>query len=152
DLLFWNKLSFEEVLTRAAVLPKDSAIFWIQPQIDAAGAAHEGGQALKRLYAGARAPIFLHDDAFFPGEIVGGPMTSVLQGSRAAASVAARMLAGEKAGEITTPVLQYGPPKYDWRELTRWGIPESRLPQGSEVLFRQPTSWELYRWQVLAVC
>jgi signal transduction histidine kinase len=152
NLVFWNELSFEEILTQAAALPKDSAIFWIQPQIDAAGATHEGEQALQRLFAVAKAPIFSHDDAFFAGAIVGGPMTSVLQGSQAAASVAARILGGEKAGKITTPMLQYGPAKYDWRELTRWGIPESRLPQGSEVLFRQPTSWELYRWQVLAVC
>jgi C4-dicarboxylate-specific signal transduction histidine kinase len=49
-------------------------------------------------------------------------------------------------------VLQYGAAKYDWRELKRWDIPESRLAKGSEVLFRQPSALELYRWQVLAVC
>ena len=31
---------------------------------------------------------------------------------------------------------------YDWRELRRWGIAESRLPPGSVVLFRPPTVWE----------
>jgi signal transduction histidine kinase len=152
NLLFWNDLSFEEILKRAAMLPRDSAIFWVQPQIDVTGAIHEGEQALRRLYSVANAPIFSHDDAFFFGEIVGGPMTSVLQGSQAAATVAARILGGERAGDIKTPVLQYGPEKYDWRELKRWAIPESRLPKGSEVHFRQLTPWELYRWQVLAVC
>jgi signal transduction histidine kinase len=152
DLLFWNDLSFEEILKRAATLPKDSAIFWVQPQIDVTGAVQEGERALKSLHAVANAPIFSHDDAFFTGEIVGGPMTSVSQGSAVAAAVATRILGGTKAGEIRTPALQYGPAKYDWRELKRWSIPESRLPRGSEVLFRQPTTWELYRWQVLAVC
>ncbi|MDH2384983.1 ATP-binding protein [Bradyrhizobium sp. CER78] len=151
NLLFWNDLSFEEILRRAATLPRDSAIFWIQPQIDVTGAVHEGERALKRLHAVANAPIFSHDDAFFAGEIVGGPMTSVEQGSTAAADVAARILGGTKAGEIRTPVLQYGPAKYDWRELKRWGIPESRLPPGSEILFRPPSTWDLYRWQVLAL-
>src|SRR5204862_1812645 len=28
---------------------------------------------------------------------------------------------------------------------------ESRLPPGSVVLFRQPTTWERYRWQILSV-
>ena len=152
NLVFWNALSFEEILKQAARLPKNSAIFWCQPQIDATGAIHEGEMALRRLYSVAKAPIFSHDDAFFSGEIVGGPMTSVAQGSQAAAAVAARILGGEKAGDIKTPVLQYGPAKYDWRQLQRWAIPESRLPKGSEVLFRQPTPWELYRGQVLAVC
>ena len=152
NLVFWNTLSFEEILKQAARLPKNSAIFWCQPQIDATGAIHEGEMALRRLYSVANAPIFSHDDAFFSGQIVGGPMTSVSQGSQAAAAVAARILGGEKAGDIKTPVLQYGPAKYDWRELQRWAIPESRLPKGSEILFRQPSAWELYRWQVLAVC
>ena len=29
-----------------------------------------------------------------------------------------------------------GPPIFDWRELQRWGIPESRLPPGSVVRYR----------------
>ncbi|KRQ97002.1 sensor histidine kinase [Bradyrhizobium valentinum] len=152
DLLFWNELSFEEILKQAATLPKDSAIFWIQPQIDVTGAVHEGERALKRLYAVANSPIFSHDDSFFAGEIVGGPMTSVSQGSQTAAAVAAKILGGTKPRAIETPVLQYGPAKYDWRELRRWAIPESRLPKGSEILFREPTLWELYRWQILAIC
>ena len=46
-------------------------------------------------------------------------------------------------------VIPPGTPTYDWRELKRWGISESRLPPGSVVLFRQPTAWELYRWHVI---
>jgi signal transduction histidine kinase len=40
-------------------------------------------------------------------------------------------------------------PTYDWRELRRWQISESRLPPGSVVLFRQPTAWQRYRWHVV---
>jgi len=42
-------------------------------------------------------------------------------------------------------------PAYDWRELERWGISESRLPPGSTVLFRPPSFWRLYRWFILGV-
>jgi signal transduction histidine kinase len=152
NLVIWNDRPFDDILKQAASLPKNSAIFWIQPQIDVTGAIHEGERALGRLRAVANAPIFSHDDAFFGGGIVGGPMTSVAQGTGAAATVAARILAGESAGEIKTPVLQYGPTKYDWRELQRWSIPEGRLPRGSEVLFREATIWELHRWKILSVC
>lgn len=152
NFLYWNSISFEEILTRAASLPKHSAIFWVQPQIDVTGAVHEGERALKRLHTVANSPIFTHDDSFFDGGIVGGPMTSVAQGSQAAANIAAKILVGEKAGEIKMPPLGYGPPKYDWRELQRWGIPESRLPADSEIHFRTPSVWELYRSQILAAC
>ena len=59
-LLYWNDLSFEEVLKRAASLPPNSAIYWNQPQVDVPGAVHEGDRALKDLYAVANAPIFSH--------------------------------------------------------------------------------------------
>src|SRR5205085_2054709 len=124
-----------------------SGIFWYQMIVDAAGIAHEGDRALTRLYSIANAPIFSHDDAFF-GEIVGGPMHSALGGGRAAVGVAIRILGGEKAGDIKTPPSEFASPKYDWRQLQRWGISEQVLPAGSAVYFREPSAWEKYRWQV----
>jgi signal transduction histidine kinase len=43
-----------------------------------------------------------------------------------------------------------GAPKFDWRELQRWGIVQSQLPPGSDILFRSPTIWERYRAYVVA--
>ena len=149
--LFWNDLSFEDMLEQAASLPPNSAIWWNQPQVDATGAMHDGERALRALYAVAKAPIFSFDDAFFGGEIVGGPMTSVSDGARTTSEVALRILEGEKPASIKTPVLKYGPAKYDWRQLQRWGISESRLPAGSQLYFQAPTTWELYRWQIMLV-
>jgi signal transduction histidine kinase len=149
--LFYNELSFDETLRKAASLPPHSAIFWLQPQVDAMGTMLEGDRALKELSAVANAPIFSYDDSFFGGGIVGGPMSSVSVTTRITAEVALRILEGEKPAAITTPVLQYGPAKYDWRQLRRWGISESRLPPGSEVEFREPTMWEKYRWQIATV-
>jgi signal transduction histidine kinase len=40
---------------------------------------------------------------------------------------------------------------FDWRQMQRWGISESRLPPRSEVLFREPTAWERYAWQIALV-
>jgi len=37
----------------------------------------------------------------------------------------------------------------DWRQLRRWGLSEARLPQGTEVVFREPTLWQRYRMVVL---
>jgi C4-dicarboxylate-specific signal transduction histidine kinase len=36
--------------------------------------------------------------------------------------------------------------------MQRWGISESRLPPGSEIFFRDPTAWDQYRSQILAIC
>lgn len=148
--LFYNELSFDEILKQSASLPPNSAIFWVQPKVDVLGAVNEGDRALRELAAVANAPIFSYDNSFLSGEIVGGPMTSVSVTTATTTDVAVRILAGEKPAAITTPVLQYGPAKYDWRQLQRWGIAESRLPPGSEIHFREPTLWDRYSWRIVA--
>ena len=148
EIRWYDKLSYEDTLKQTASLPPHSAIFWYQMVVDAAGVAHEGDRALTRLYASANAPIFTHDDAFFGQEIIGGPMFSALDLSRKATAAAMRILGGEKPGDIKTPVNQFVALKYDWRELQRWHISESRLPPGSQIDFREPTVWDLYSWQI----
>ncbi|QQO37205.1 sensor histidine kinase [Bradyrhizobium diazoefficiens] len=150
-LLFWNRLSFPDILKEAARLPPDSAIFWAPLQVDATGASHEGEQALRELHAVANAPIFSYDEAFFGGETVGGPMTSAFDSARKTSRAVVRILGGERPSDIKIPTLEYGPAKYDWRQLRRWSIAESGLPPGSEVYFRDPSPWETYRWQILLI-
>jgi hypothetical protein len=107
--------------------------------VDATGVAYEGERALTALCATANAPIFTHDHAFFGHEVVGGPMLSAIVLGKEASAVAVRILGGEKAGQIKVEPIGFAAPIYDWRELRRWGISESRLPPGSEVLFRDPS-------------
>ena len=152
SFIWYSDLSFEEILKHAASLPPHSAIFWHLMNVDAAGVVHEGDTGLPRLHAVANAPIFSYDDSFFGRAIVGGPMHSVLEGSRATAAVAIRVLGGEKPGDIKEPPIGFATPKFDWREMQRWGISERRLPPGSEIHFRNPTAWDQYRAQILLVC
>jgi signal transduction histidine kinase len=152
ELKWYNELSFEDILKDASNLPPHSAIFWHLMNVDAAGVAHETNSALNKLSSAASAPIFSYDESFFGEAIVGGPMHSVDEGSGVAAAVAVRILNGEKAGEIKTPSTGFALPKFDWRQMQRWGISESDLPPGSTVLFKPPTMWETYRWQILTAC
>src|SRR5262249_23216191 len=126
-----DHLSFDELLKRAAALPPQSAIFWELMIVDAAGVVHEGGAAIPRFHDVANAPIFAYDESFFGREIVGGPLLLVADTSRQTAAVAVRVLGGDKPGDIKTPPVQFGRPMFDWREMQRWGISESRLPPGS---------------------
>ncbi len=148
---WYNTLSFEDILKHAAALPPHSAIFWELMAVDAAGVVHEGNTALARLHAVANAPIFSYDESFFGNEIVGGPLLSVLEVSRQTAAVAVRILGGEKAGDIEVPPVGFASPKFDWREMQRWGISESLLPAKSEVRFREPTVWDQYHRQIVMI-
>jgi len=119
--------------------------------VDGTGVAHEGDTALRRLRAVANAPIFSYQDAFFGGETVGGPMHSTAETSRKTVSAVIRILAGEKPVDVRTEPIPLASPRYDWRELRRWGISANNLPPDSEILFREPNVWERYRWQMLMI-
>src|SRR5260370_37622150 len=61
------------------------------------------------------------------------------------------MLRGEALGGLKLSGLRTGPPKFDWREMQRWGISEGHLPPGSVIYFRATTAWEEYNRQILAI-
>jgi signal transduction histidine kinase len=145
DLLWFNTLSFDEILKQSATLPPHSAIFWTQMFVDAAGSVHQGDAAFRALLDVANAPIFTHDDSFFGSRVVGGPMQSVAVDSGRTVDVAIRILSGEPPSKIRLPPSDYARPKYDWREMERWGISEANLPAGREIVFREPSIWEKYR-------
>jgi signal transduction histidine kinase len=151
ELIFYGQRSFEEILREVARLPPHSAIFYQQPLVDGAGAVYGDKEPLKLVYQVANAPIFSFDETFFNGEVVGGPMFSPAEGARPTAAVAVRMLGGEKASGIKVPPIEFSAPKYDWRQLQRWNISESLLPPGREILFREPTAWQRYSWQISSI-
>ena len=148
ELIFYNERPFAEILKEVENLPPHSAIFFQQMMVDGAGAVYGDKEPLKRISEVANAPIFTNDMARFDDEVVGGPMFSPVEAARPTAAVAVRMLGGEKASGIKVPTIELSAPKYVWRQLKRWNISESRLPPGSEVLFREPTVWQRYSWQI----
>ena len=151
ELIFYGEQAFAEILKAVASLPPHSAIFYQQLGVDGAGAVYGDKEPLKRISDVANAPIFTFDETFFNGGVVGGPMFSPAEGAPPMADAAIRMLAGEKGSDIKVPTIGFSTPKYDWRQLQRWNISESRLPTGSEILFREQSAWERYRLQIALI-
>jgi signal transduction histidine kinase len=149
ELIFYGEQPLADTLKAVATLPPHTAIFFQQLSVDGAGAVYGDKEPLKRIYEVANAPIFSFDQSYFVGQTVGGPMFSPTEGAQPMAAVAIRMLGGEKTSGID-PV-GFSTPKYDWRLLQRWNISESRLPPASEILFREPSAWEQYKWQIALI-
>ena len=148
--IWTNDLSFEEMLKDSATLPPQSAILYGLLSLDAKGDRHVQEKTLSALHAAANAPIFgLHSNQLGHG-IVGGPLVSLEELSRNTAAVAVRILRGESAHDLAIPTQVAATPAFDARELRRWGITEDRLQPGSVVLFREPTAWQRYRFQIIA--
>jgi signal transduction histidine kinase len=143
-------LTLPEILRRCASLPSHSAIFYLTMGSDAQGTPYPDERVLASLHATANAPMFAGQSSLLGFGIVGGSMIPVDDLSRNAADVAIRILNGESPSRVHVPPQRPGAPVFDWRELQRWGIPESRLPAGSIVQFRSPTLWSENRGTVVA--
>jgi signal transduction histidine kinase len=142
-------LSFAEILRRSANLPRDSAIFYLTFGSDAQGGAYADARVLAELHATANAPLFGVQSLYFGSGVVGGTMMSIHDLARNTAEVANRLLNGTPPESVRVPPQKPAQPVFDWRQLQRWGIPESRLPPGSVVHYRAPSLWQLYRRTVL---
>ena len=151
NIEWFNDLTFDEMLKRAGKMPPHSSIFWFLLSEDSASVPYSQDRALEMMREVANVPIFGMGDFELGRGIVGGPLMQTQTLGQQAAEVGLRILKGEKPRTINSPYVQFGTPVYDWRELQRWGINESRLPPGSAVQFRQPTMWEQYRWQIIAI-
>jgi PAS domain S-box-containing protein len=76
---------------------------------------------------------------------IGGAFQDGSKESFETADIAARVLSGERPGNIPVVHDKSLQVTVDWRALHRWHIPESALPAGSVILYRPPTIWQQYR-------
>jgi signal transduction histidine kinase len=149
-LIWSNDLPYPEILRRCASMPANSAILYLTVGSDAAGAAYADERVLADLHDRCSAPLFGAQSVFLGAGIVGGSLMPIHDLSRSTADVAARLLNGALPSSVRPPPQLQGQPIFDWRELERWGIPESRLPPGSVVRYRAPSLWQEYRGTVLS--
>ena len=150
-LEWFTHLAADDMVKRVAALPAHSAIFYPTIRVDGRGVPQEGDALLLRFIEEDRAPIFTHTDSLFGHGIVGGPMFSSHEMADACAKVAVRLLNGETPGDIKIVPVGLAAPRYDWRQLQKWGIKDSLLPPGSTIYFREPTVWERYSWQIALI-
>jgi PAS domain S-box-containing protein len=156
-LVFTNRVAFtwltreplEEIENRVAGLPPRSAVFFPMLVVDAAGEPYGYREGLARLRAVANAPLFGLFISQLGQGIVGGSLYQDEAVGEAAGRAAVRILRGEKPGDIPPKLLHASVPMYDWRELQRWGIHQSRLPPGSIVQYRVPSTWQQYKRQII---
>ncbi len=145
----WDTFTEEELLSRAADLPKDTAVMYLPVQRDRNGGRLVPGVVGERLAAAASVPVFTHFDSLLGSGIVGGYLVSGDLLGRLMGEIAAR-------GDMAVPVSQAGYAEatmgyyFDARALARWGIGRESLPQGSVILYDEKSFWDRY-WYALVI-
>ena len=149
DVTYLTDLPMSKLQERLRHLPDHSIVLYLSFFKDAQGREFLNiAEALPMIAGAANAPVFGISDTHLGHGVVGGFVVSFEEQGKIAGRDALEILAGKPPQDI--PIV-HGPSLYlfDWRELQRWKLDESRLPAGSTILFRQPTLWEQYRRTLL---
>src|SRR5437870_5697296 len=140
-------LPMSEVLKSVRALPVGTVVVLSAFLRDGAGQTFTGLEALSLIAGASTVPIYSLAETLLGHGIVGGRLIDFKAQGVTAAELGLRVLDGERLGPSDV-VNHANLSMFDARQLARWGISESRLPPGSIVRFRQPSTWELYRSQV----
>jgi ABC-type uncharacterized transport system substrate-binding protein len=145
---YLTDLEMPVLLERLKHLPNHTIILCTIIEQDAAGTHFIAStQALPMVTRVANAPVFVLEDVDMGSGAVGGSVVSFAVQGRIAGGIAMRVLKGETPRDI--PIVKSDAVyMFDWRALQRWGLRETDLPSDSEVLYREPTMWQLYKWWV----
>jgi PAS domain S-box-containing protein len=144
-------LSLPQLRDELTRLPDHTVALYLTLFQDAAGNRFTPQEALDQFAPASRVPIYGYYDTYLGHGIVGGSFVTFEEIGRKAAQVGLRILAGESPQDIAGSESGHAIPMFDWRELRRWNISESRLPPGSLMRFREATYWEKYHWLILGV-
>lgn len=142
-------LPMEQLLKEVAALPDRTIVLFGSLLREGAGRTFVPMEALSLIARTSRAPIYGLFDSLVGGGIVGGRVVSFQAQGVKAAELGLRALRGQRvepADQIDQNPNVY---MFDWRQLRRWGISEDRLPRGSVVRYREPSTWDLYKWHIV---
>ena len=114
-------------------LPRDTVIFILPYVLDSRGTSLTTREVVSSVSRVANAPVFGFYETLFGHGLLGGHLVPVEKQGRLAGDMAIRVLNGENPASIPVARAQMHEYMFDWRELRRWQIPESRLPVGSTV-------------------
>lgn len=149
EFTYSSGLAMPDLLQRVAALPRDTIVFFLSHFDDGHGRKFDELTALDQVAAAANVPTYVWIDSSGRHGSVGGSVLSVERLSGALANVALRVLNGESPDRIPVSEIDANVAQFDWRQLRRWGISETRLPAGSVVRFREPSLWDQYKLYVI---
>jgi signal transduction histidine kinase len=138
-------LSIGALERRLAELPADAVAYYLLLYQDGDGRNFHPLYVVNRLAMIANRPTYAWVDSTLGLGVLGGSMRRQENLVRALAALGVRVLNGEAADRIPVSPVDVTVNQLDWRQLRRWGLSDARIPEGTVVLFREPSVWERYR-------
>jgi signal transduction histidine kinase len=149
DLIDLTNLRIADALAHVARLPEHTIVVQSSYQVDGTGRRFFGIDLVPHVSRAANRPVFTPIGLALGRGVVGGSIVEFEDIGRDAGLAVSRLLRGEVLPSTPMPSSAAPVPRFDGRQLVRWGLDERRLPPGSLIAFPQPTLWGEYRWHIV---
>jgi signal transduction histidine kinase len=150
ELIDLSGLTIGETLSHVHNLPSQTIVFYTSIFRDKEGMTFHPPDALRMVSQASNAPVFGFLETHIGKGIVGGRLAGLQWQIEKLAELTQRILAGESPASI--PIVEEAGYQtiYDWKELKRWGIPESSLPKGSILINKELNILDRYKKYLFA--
>jgi two-component system cell cycle sensor histidine kinase/response regulator CckA len=142
--------STADLVNITADLPPNSIIYALSVTAD-----HTGKQLLARdimaeIMHHAKAPIFSPVGVYLGAGAMGGKaITAYAIGLKSGETLAA--LLGPQRARLPEVISISAKYTFDWRQMEKWNVPESRIPPNSEIINRPRSFFTVYKWQIIGI-
>ena len=130
---YLTALPMQELLKELSRLPPRTIVLHTTFFSDGTGQAFVPHDVVGRVSKAASVPVYGFIDQYVGRGLVGGDVYSFAAHGAQAAMLALQVVGGNTSSGMV--VAGRSMVLFDWRQLQRWQISESRLPPGSEILF-----------------
>jgi len=149
QLTLLRGLSLDGLLQALRRLPQHSIVLFANYRQEPHGQLYEPADIIGSLARAAAAPMYVQVRHYVGEGAIGGAVIRFDDEGVETGRLIVRTLR-RRLGDAMPPVQPISKSLIaDWRQLRRWGIPENRLPLGSEVVYREPSAFERYQRVVL---
>jgi signal transduction histidine kinase len=146
-LTFLDDTTVPRLIDAVKAIPPRSLILYIFfPNARPAG--YEADEIVRLVASAARVPVYGTNERYVGTGVVGGVLRGTSETGVRVGELARRILHGARADDLPIENARLVP-TFDWRQLRRWDLEESRLPPGSDIRFRTLTAWESYKAYII---
>ncbi len=149
-LTYLSDLPLDEMIARVKSASAPSIIFYVRDSQDEPGRTLSPADILTLVAQSANVPVYSLSGSLLGRGSVGGYATNTADFATKIAEITMRIVNGARPQDI--PVVEVPSAlMFDSRQLRRWRIREDRLPPGAVVRYKDPSIWDLYKWQIIGV-
>ena len=135
---YFTGLTCSELRPRLKDLPERSVVLMLVYLRDRYGNPLTTMHVMDDVAEFSSVPIFGFYDTIMGHGIVGGRLTGASPFGEATAETALKVMSAGTPGPVVITMAETRD-VYDWRQLQKWKISKSRLPEGSEIWYRKVT-------------